>query len=66
MCGRYVSTNAVSKTKHLVDNPDRVLDTENFNAYPTCFLPVLLHRDKKLIIQNFIKFRKIRQIHDFH
>ncbi len=52
MCGRYVTTNAVSKTKHLVDNPDRVLDTENFNAYPTCFLPVLLHRDKKLIIQN--------------
>ena len=52
MCGRYVSTNAVSKTKHLVDNPDRVLDTENFNAYPTSFLPVLLHRDKKLIIQN--------------
>ena len=32
MCGRYVSTNAVSKTKHLVDNPDRVLDAENFKV----------------------------------
>lgn len=52
MCGRYVITDAVSKTNDLTDNPDRVLDAENFNAYPTCILPVLLHRDKKLIIQN--------------
>ena len=52
MCGRYVTTNAFSKSKHLVDNPDNVIDAENFNAYPTCILPVLLHRDKKLIIQN--------------
>jgi len=52
MCGRYVTTNAVSKTKHLADNPDNLIDAENFNAYPTCILPVLLHRDKKLIIQN--------------
>jgi len=52
MCGRYVTTNAFSKSKHLVDNPDNVIDAENFNAYPTCILPVLLHRDKKFIIQN--------------
>ena len=54
MCGRYVTTNAVSKTKHLADNPDNLIDTENFNAYPTSNLPVLLHRNKKLIIQNLI------------
>lgn len=54
MCGRYVTTDAVSKTNHLVENTGNLGDYKNYNAYPTCMLPILLHDNKKLIIKNLI------------
>ena len=54
MCGRYVTTDAVSKTNHLAENSSNIGDYKNYNAYPTCMLPILLHENKKLIIKNLI------------
>ena len=41
MCGRYVVTNAVSKTKGLVKSAIQVEDNENYNAHPYQNLPVI-------------------------
>ena len=41
MCGRYVVTNAVSKTKSLVKTAIKVEDQENYNAHPYQILPVI-------------------------
>ena len=41
MCGRYVVTNAVSKTKSLVKIAIKVEDQENYNAHPYQILPVI-------------------------
>ena len=38
MCGRYVIRNIVSKNEHLVNNPDNVLDEENYNAGQAAFM----------------------------
>ena len=54
MCGRYVTTYAVSKTNHLAENLSNIGDYKNYNAYPTCMLPILLHENKNLIIKNLI------------
>ena len=52
MCGRYsISTKTVFNTSHLVSNTNQFREIENYNAYPTCVLPVLLYRDKKLLIE---------------
>ena len=41
MCGRYVVTNAVAKTKGLVKSAIKVEDIENYNAHPQQMLPVI-------------------------
>ena len=41
MCGRYVVTNPVSKTKSLVKTAIKVEDIENYNAHPYQDLPVI-------------------------
>ena len=41
MCGRYVVTNPVSKTKSLVKTAIKVEDKENYNAHPYQYLPVI-------------------------
>ena len=41
MCGRYVVTNPVSKTKSLVKKAIKVEDKENYNAHPYQDLPVI-------------------------
>ena len=41
MCGRYVVTNPVSKTKSLVKTAIKVDDKENYNAHPYQELPVI-------------------------
>jgi len=41
MCGRYVVTNAVSKTKGIVKTAINVKDNENYNAHPYQDLPVI-------------------------
>jgi len=41
MCGRYVVTNPVAKTKSIVKTAINVEDTENYNAHPYQELPVI-------------------------
>ena len=41
MCGRYVITNPVSKTKKIVKSAIKVEDIENYNAHPMQNLPVI-------------------------
>ncbi len=41
MCGRYVVTNPVSKTKKIVKTAIKVEDIENYNAHPYQELPVI-------------------------
>tara|TARA_B100000945_G_scaffold281393_1_gene249064 strand:- start:654 stop:1280 length:627 start_codon:yes stop_codon:yes gene_type:complete len=41
MCGRYVITNPVSKTKKIVKSAIKVDDLENYNAHPYQNLPVI-------------------------
>ena len=41
MCGRYVVTNAVTKTKNIVKTAINVQDSDNFNAHPYQNLPVV-------------------------
>ena len=41
MCGRYVITSPVTKTKKLVKSAIQVEDTENYNAHPFQKLPVI-------------------------
>ena len=41
MCGRYVVTSPVSKTKKLVKSAIQVDDNENYNAHPNQILPVI-------------------------
>ena len=41
MCGRFVITNPVAKTKGIVKTAIKVEDTENYNAHPTQKLPVV-------------------------
>ena len=41
MCGRYVITNPVSKTKKIVKSDIKVDDLENYNAHPYQNLPVI-------------------------
>ncbi len=41
MCGRFVVTNPVTKTKGIVKTAIKVEDIENYNAHPTQNLPVI-------------------------
>ena len=41
MCGRYVITKPVSKTRHIVKSTIVVSDTDNYNAHPQQKLPVI-------------------------
>ena len=41
MCGRYVITNPVAKTKKIVKSAIKVDDLENYNAHPYQNLPVI-------------------------
>jgi len=46
MCGRYVVTNAVHKTREIVKSAIAVNDTDNFNASPQQRLPVIKSSNK--------------------
>ena len=54
MCGRYVVTNAVSKTKKIVKSAIKVDDTEDYNAHPYKQLPII----KKYINGNTLESLK--------
>ena len=54
MCGRFVITNPVAKTKGIVKTAIKVEDTENYNAHPTQNLPVI----KKYINGNTLELLK--------
>ena len=41
MCGRYVVTNAVSKTQKIVKKAIKVKNIANYNAHPLQELPVI-------------------------
>ena len=41
MCGRYVVTNAVTKTSRIVKSAIQAEDNENYNAHPYQKLPVI-------------------------
>ena len=41
MCGRFVITNPVAKTKSIVKKAINVEDVENYNAHPYQNLPVI-------------------------
>ena len=41
MCGRYVVTNAVAKTREIVKSVAILNDTDNFNAHPQQKLPAI-------------------------
>ena len=41
MCGRYVITNAATKTNKIVKSAIQIEDTENYNAHPYQKLPVI-------------------------
>ena len=41
MCGRFVVTNPVAKTKSIVKTAIKVEDIENYNAHPAQNLPVI-------------------------
>ena len=41
MCGRYVVTNAVTKTSKIVKSAIQIEDNENYNAHPYQNLPVI-------------------------
>ena len=41
MCGRYVVTNAVTKTNKIVKSAIQIEDNENYNAHPYQKLPVI-------------------------
>ena len=54
MCGRFVITNPVAKTKRIVKTAIKVEDAENYNAHPTQNLPVV----KKYINGNTLELLK--------
>ena len=54
MCGRFVITNPVAKTKGIVKTAIKVDNTENYNAHPTQNLPVI----KKYINGNTLELLK--------
>ena len=47
MCGRYVITNAVSKTSKMVKTAIKVEDSENYNAHPCLLYTSPSPRDKR-------------------
>ena len=52
MCGRYVVTNAVHKTREIVKSAIAVNDTDNFNASPQQKLPVIKSYTNGKTIEN--------------
>jgi len=70
MCGRYVVTNPVSKTKGLVKTAIKVEDKENYNAHPYQDLPVIkkysngntLENLKWGIIPSWIKKKEFKSL----
>ena len=60
MCGRYVVTNAVTKTKNIVKTAINVQDSDNYNAHPYQNLPVV-KKYKRMLIGNrtIVNFARI-------
>ena len=52
MCGRYVITNPVSKTRKIVKTSIKVEDIENYNAHPYQNLPVIKKYIKGNTLEN--------------
>ena len=70
MCGRYVITNAVTKTRKIVKSPIQVEDSENYNAHPYQNLPVIkkyingntLEKLKWGIVPNWAKKKEFKAL----
>ena len=50
MCGRYSITKVVKKTKNIVQNNEGVVDSDNYNAYPTQHLPIVKKDEDSLTL----------------
>ncbi len=50
MCGRYVITKAVSKTKNVIQKNNGVVDEINYNAFPGSILPVITKEEDQLAL----------------
>ena len=59
MCGRYVVTNAVSKTKGIVKAAINVKDNENYNAHPYQDLPVIKKYTNGYTLENLKPRQKL-------
>ena len=57
MCGRYVVTNAVTKTKGLVKSAIQIEDNENYNAHPYQNLPVIKKYTNGCTLENLKNLR---------
>ena len=53
MCGRYSITKVVKKTKNIVQNNEGVVDSDNYNAYPTQQLPIVKKDEDSLTLTNY-------------
>ena len=53
MCGRYSITKVVKKTKNIVQNNEGVVDSDNYNAYPTQHLPIVKKDEDSLTLTNY-------------
>ena len=51
MCGRYVITNAVSKTSKIVKTAIKVEDSENYNAHPYQKLQLLRNITMEILLK---------------
>lgn len=53
MCGRYVITKALSKTKNLVSKSNNVVDEINYNAFPGSVLPVITKNEDQVVLSKY-------------
>lgn len=53
MCGRYVITKALSKTKNLVSKNNNLVDEINYNAFPGSILPVIIKEEDQLKLNKY-------------
>jgi len=53
MCGRYAITNAVKKTRNIININEGVADSDNYNAYPTQLLPIIKKDNDNLMMTNY-------------
>src|SRR6056300_1611874 len=64
MCGRYVITNAVTKTSKIVKSAIQVEDSENYNAHPYQKLPVIKKYKNGNTLENLKKLNRCVAVAD--